>query len=110
MDILFNKVPLQLVVNVELANILGLNECIVLQQVHYWLEKNKKEGRNFKDGFIWIYNTYADWQEQFPFWSDSTIKRIFSKLEDMSLLVSASYNNTKWYRIDYDMLNNLVTA
>jgi len=113
MDILFNRFPL--VVNVELANVLGLSESIVLQQVHYWLQKNKEEGRNLKDGFTWTYNTYIDWQEQFPFWSDSTIKRTISKLENMGLLVSASYNKekfdrTKWYRIDYDALNNLVTA
>ncbi|HBQ26669.1 MAG TPA: hypothetical protein DD791_09790 [Syntrophomonas sp.] len=113
LSVLFNQVPL--LVNVELACILGLNESIVLQQVHYWVEKNKKEGRNFKDGYVWTYNTYNDWQEQFPFWSDSTIKRIFSKLEKMGLLVSAKYNKksfdrTKWYRIDYEILNDLLNS
>lgn len=111
-DILFNRVPL--VVNVELASLLGLNESMVLQQVHYWLEKNKGQGRNLKDGFVWTYNTYKDWQEQFPFWSDSTIRRTISKLENTGLLVSANYNKekfdrTKWYRIDYNVLINIVS-
>ena len=111
--ILFNQVPL--LVNVDLACILGVNESIVLQQVHYWVEKNKKDRRNSRDGFTWTYNTYKEWKEQFPFWSDSTIKRIFSKLEKMGVLVSAKYNKksfdrTKWYRIDYEILNELLSS
>ncbi len=45
MNKLFNLHPL--VVDKELATILGLNEALVLQQVNYWIEINKKNIRYF---------------------------------------------------------------
>jgi len=102
-----------LVVLPELACMIGLNEAIVLQQVHYWVVKNTEAKRNFRDGFFWVFNSYSDWQKQFPWWSDRTVKRIFIKLEDSGLLVSGNYNKlrmdrTKWYRINYEKLDERV--
>lgn len=96
----------------QLAVKIGLNESIVLQQVHYWLEINKKANKNLRDGFYWTYNSYKEWQEQFPFFSLKTIQRTIEKLEKLDLLIVSNYNKlkidrTKWYRIDYEMLSNL---
>ncbi|GGE57964.1 hypothetical protein [Priestia taiwanensis] len=86
----------------------GLNEAIVLQQIHYWLHMSK----HIHDGYTWIYNTYADWQKQFPFWSVSTIKRTIYRLENEGYIVTGNYNkkkmdHTKWYRINYEKLSTL---
>jgi hypothetical protein len=54
----------------SIAKRLGLNESIILQQLHYWTISCKK---NHEDGHVWIYNTYAQWQNQFPFWSEVTV-------------------------------------
>jgi len=111
MAILFDKHPL--VVNKILATIIGLNEAIVLQQVHYWIQVNKNAGRNFHEGRYWTYNTYEEWNEQFPFWSKETIKRVFKKLRNMKLIIVDRFNvyqmdRTLWYTIDYDMLNSIL--
>ncbi|MEL1193439.1 replication protein, partial [Staphylococcus epidermidis] len=42
----------------KLATEIGLNEAIVLQQMHYWL---KKSNHNY-DGRRWIYNSFSEWQ------------------------------------------------
>lgn len=108
---LYNENPL--VVNVELARILGLNESIVIQQIHYWIEINKKKNHNFRDGRTWTYNSYPEWQEQFPFWSESTIKRIIVRLEKEGYIISTQYNKktydkTKWYTLDYEKIAILI--
>ena len=114
--LLFNSRPL--VVDTDLAILVGVNEAIVLQQVHYWIENTKNQNKpeverqHFHDGRWWVFNTYDEWQKQFPFWSMSTIKRIFSKLESNNLLISGNFNKfgydrTKWYTIDYVALENL---
>lgn len=89
----------------SLAVKIGLNEAVVLQQIHYWLgiSKHKIKGRT------WVYNTYEEWQKQLPFWSVSTIKRTILSLEMKGLLLSANFNEmkmdkTKWYSIDYEKL------
>lgn len=107
--LLINELPLMVLP--KLANAIGLNEAIVLQQIHYWLGKST----NVRDGYTWVYNSYPEWQEQFPFWSIDTIKRTIHKLEKTGLLVSDSFNTmkmdrTKWYRIDYDSLSEMETA
>ncbi len=110
LSILFNKKPIT--VNTELAEKIGLNESIIVQQLNYWLEHNKETRNNYRDGYYWTYNTYEEWQKQFPFWSVSTIKRTFIKLEKDGWVVSGNYNKlkidrTKWYRLNYEKLETL---
>lgn len=104
MNLLINEPPLQVLPT--LANKIGLNEAIVLQQMHYWLRISKNE----RDGFIWVYKSYPDWQREFPFWSETTVKRIITSLEKQQLIISTDIYNkmpidrTKWYRINYEKL------
>ena len=104
-DLLFECRPVMIIP--ELACAIGLNEAIVVQQIHYWAEHNKRSKTNFKDGHYWTYNTYAEWVKQFPWWSEHTIRRILKGLEASGIVVTGKYNNagfdqTKWYRLDYD--------
>jgi len=45
---LFDKYPL--VINPRLAALIGLNEAIILQQVHYWIKLNEEDKKNFEEG------------------------------------------------------------
>ena len=97
----------------KLAKAIGLNEAIVLNQLHYWIEKNKRAENNFYDDRYWVYNTYEKWQEQdFEYWSVDTIKRTFTKLEKMGFVLSGNFNKmpmdrTKWYTINYEKVEKL---
>lgn len=104
-----------LIVNTDLALVLGdLNEAIVLNQLNYWIEINKKAEKNLIDGKYWVYNSYSDWRiNNFPYWSEKTIQRAFTRLENKGVVISANYNKlaidkTKWYTIDTDKLQELV--
>lgn len=104
-----------LIVNTDLALVLGdLNEAIVLNQLNYWIEINKKAEKNLIDGKYWVYNSYSDWRiNNFPYWSEKTIQRAFTRLENKGVVISANYNKlaidkTKWYTIDTDKLQKLV--
>lgn len=99
--LLIDDYPIQVLP--KLAVEVGLNEAIFLQQLHYWL--NSKSAK-MKDGKKWVYNTYEDWQEQFPFWSVSTIKRTISSLEKQKMIYKGNYNRagfdkTVWYSVNY---------
>lgn len=104
--LLIDESPLQVLPSLAVA--IGLNEAIVLQQVHYWLKTSKHE----HDGRRWIYNTLDAWHAQFPFFSVRTIQRIFERLREAGLLLSGNYNaaqtdRTLWYSIDYEVLDAL---
>jgi len=101
-----------LVIIPELAAIIGLHESIVIQQIHYWLKINEKAKKNFHEGRYWTYNSYTEWQKQFPFWCTKTIQRIIAKLEEKEYIISNNFNSksfdqTKWYTINYDHLDKV---
>ncbi|MDH0087778.1 conserved phage C-terminal domain-containing protein [Enterobacter bugandensis] len=94
-----------IVINPDLAYSIGLNEAIVLQQVNYWL-KETTSGLE-RDGVRWIYNTNEQWLEQFPFWSESTLKRTFTRLKNLGVLKVEQLNKsqrdmTNYYTINYE--------
>lgn len=115
-NLLISEPPLQVLPS--LAEAVGLKEAIFLQQLHYWLHKTEQmidkqpEKRELyeHDGRLWIYNTYDEWAEQFPFWSIPTIQRTIYGLErDGFILTTDEYNKqktdrTKWYTICYEII------
>ena len=104
--LLIDDYPIQILP--KLATEIGLNEAIVLQQIHYWLNQSSHN----RDGKKWIYNTYDDWNKQFPFWSVMTIRRVINSLEKQKLILIANYNKagfdkTRWYSIDYSVVESV---
>jgi hypothetical protein len=92
-----------LTVQADLAVAIGLEQAIIIQQLHWWL----RQRRNARDGRYWVYNTYEDWHKQFPFIAVRSLKRIITQMEADGLLLSSNYNahkvdRTKWYTINYD--------
>lgn len=106
--LLIDDQPLQVLPS--LAKAIGLNEALILQQIHWLLLRSKKEF----NGKYWVFNTYEEWQEKhFRFFSVSTIRRTINRLEELDLLISTTEFNqmkvdkTKWYTINYEALENL---
>lgn len=102
--LLIDEPPLQVLPS--LARELGLNEAIMLQQMHYWLIKSSHEF----EGVKWFYKTLEDWQAEFPFWSTMTIRRTLTNLEKQKVIRIGNFNKkkfdkTKWYTIEYKCVN-----
>lgn len=128
--LLINENPLQVLP--KLAEAIGLNEAIFLQQLHYWLTPDPT--RNYEPHYLewegvehpWVYNTYESkttrrgketgWAANFPFWSARTIMRIVASLKERNLIITTDkYNKlptdrTLWYTINYEELNRLEVA
>lgn len=103
--LLINESPLQVLPSLAVA--IGLNEAIVVQQVHYWL--GMKGVGEVKNGHKWVYNTIPQWQAQFPFWSTDTVRRTLVSLREKRVLIGErladnAFDKTMYYRIDYDVL------
>ena len=58
----------------------------------------------------------SDWGEQFPFWSESVIRRTINNLAADGLLLQRTdlnayqWDKTTWFAIDYDRLERVETA
>jgi len=86
----------------SLAVAIGLNGAIFLQQLHYWLEKVTILHNNQK----WVYKTLEEWIKEFPFWSETTLKRVIKILKNQSLLKveKLAKNRTNYYTLNYQKL------
>lgn len=90
---------------------IGSDAAIFLQKLEYW---SVKCGKSLKgEHGVWTYNTYKDWQKQFPFWSLSKIGRIIRTLKKESFIktkkANAKYwNQTNWYQINFEAYNKTV--
>lgn len=101
-----------LIVRKDLATAIGLNEAIILNQIHYWIQKNKDE-RHYKDGRYWMWETYDGWHNQMPFMSMSTIKRTMKSLKKEGLIEMQNFNKknwdrTVWYSVNYEKIDERV--
>ena len=117
-----------LVILPQLAAVIGLNEAIVLQQIHYWVDlfKQAKDKHHYQEGKWWVWNTGAEWQENFPFWSECTVRRILDSLRKphkktkrddkktsrgpliiVGKFNKKGYDQTLWYRINYQEVDRI---
>lgn len=81
----------------------GMEKAVILQNMRFWLEKNKANGNNLHDGYYWTYNTVEAFYELFPYFkSQGVIQRLLKSMEKEGLLLVGNYNKkaydrTKWY-------------
>ena len=105
--LLFNEKPL--FVLPTLAVKIGVNESMMVQQIHYWLDSDLNQ--NFDGKRYWVYNTYSQWGKQFPFWGEKTIRRTIASLENQGILISqvktVRFKKTKFYTLNYERLEEL---
>ena len=100
-----------LVLNFKLLEALGgqghSNEAIFLQQIDYWLEQNKKQGKNYIDGEYWVsYSVTKLYKNDFRLlFSIDTLKRTKKSLEDKNFLIILEKEKKKYIRINYTEIN-----
>ena len=90
--------------NVEIATKYGILEAVILENINFWITKNKANNKNFYDGFYWTYNSITALSKLFPYASRATIFRALNNLEDAGLVIAGNYNErtsdkTKWYAL-----------
>ena len=111
--LLFDEQPI--VFDRTLAREIGDRHATVLQQVHYWIEVNRKKKNKevYKDGYYWTYRSIKKWhEEEFDYLSFSTVRRTFDDLIEDGYLITGEYNKfgadrTKWYRVNKDKISKL---
>jgi len=90
--------------NIEVAKQYGIIEAILLQNIYFWIEKNKGNGVHYYDNQYWTYNSNKAFKEIFPYISEKKIRTALEKLRRENILITGNYNKigfdkTLWYSI-----------
>ena len=90
--------------DVRIAKEYGIEEAIILNNMYFWIEKNKANNQHFYDGKYWTYNSKKAFAELFPYMSERQIDYAISNLIKKGLIEKGNYNKvgfdrTLWYSI-----------
>lgn len=101
--------------DIEIATKYGIEEAIILNNIYFWVEKNKANKKHFHDGYYWTYNSKKAFAELFPYMNERKIKYALDNLKKHDLIYTGNYNKivydrTLWYTISehgYNLINHL---
>lgn len=88
----------------EVAADVGINAAVLYSHIKFWIEHNKKTGKNFKEGKTWTYSTQKELSEQFEYLSVKQVRTALEKLEAAGYIIKGNFNRsgydrTCWYSL-----------
>lgn len=88
--------------DIDIAKDYGMLEAILLNNIQFWIEKNKANNTNYYDGYYWTFNSTKAFNELFPYVSQRQIQNALKHLRDEGILQTGNYNKlaydrTLWY-------------
>ena len=88
----------------EIAEAIGVDEAIMLHHLTFWIVVNIKSYKNQYEGRTWTYNSVESFKIDFPYWSNSQIRRILKSLVKQGIIIEGNYNKIKydktmWYAL-----------
>lgn len=84
--------------DIAIAQELGVNAAIVVQNLQFWIKKNEANDKHFHDGRYWTFNSMKAWHELFPFWTERQIRKILDDLVEKKIIIKGNYNEMKYDR------------
>lgn len=90
--------------NVAVASDVGVNAAIVFENIAFWIEHNRKAGKNEKEGRFWMYSSNQDLAENFEYLSVKQTRTAIEKLIDADYIMPGCFNRhgydrTRWYAL-----------
>lgn len=83
----------------------GVDEAIMIENLRFWIIKNRANKKHFKDDRTWTYNSISAFTSLFPFWTFKQIRRILESLREKKVLRAESMSEewsdrTYWYAFE----------
>ncbi|MBX9267228.1 hypothetical protein [Chromobacterium violaceum] len=84
------------------AAMYGVEEAVFINNMAFWIAKNKANARHLYDGRTWTYNSIKAFGELFPYLSEKQIRRVLESLVRHGVIMKGNYNDqgydrTLWY-------------
>lgn len=90
--------------DIRIAKDYGINAAVLLNNMYFWIEKNRANNTNYYDGYYWTFNSKKAFAELFPYLNERQIDYALKKLIDGGIIITGNYNKmaydrTLWYAI-----------
>lgn len=90
--------------DIDVAQLVGLNAAVLLENIAHWCEHNAANNTNLHDGHYWTYNSTKAFNKLFPYMTVNALRTAIKKLKDNGLILTGNYNKsaydrTTWYTL-----------
>jgi len=90
------------VFDVEAATRYGVNGAIMIRHFQFWIDKNRANKHNYRDGRTWTYISLKAIGEIFPYWTPRQIRVILDTLITRRVILKGRFAGTghnapNWY-------------
>lgn len=79
----------------------GLEESILIDNLLFWITKNKANSKHFYNGKYWTYNSTKAFSELFPYWNEKKISRIIASLVEQNVIEKGCFNQNAYDRTSW---------
>jgi hypothetical protein len=91
--------------DIVIAKKYGMAAAVLYRNFQFWIAKNKANGKNFRDGRTWTYNSWRALADLHAYMSVWDVRQALKTLVDAGVLLSANYNEqgydrTTWYAFE----------
>jgi hypothetical protein len=87
--------------NIEDAKKYGINAAVILNNLKFWIAKNKANNKHFHNGTYWTYNSIKAFSELFPYMSEKQIRTALENLEELGVIGKGNFNENKYDRSNW---------
>jgi len=88
----------------------GIEEAIVINNLVFWITKNKANRKHYLNDRTWTYNTYKAFSEIFPYWNEHKIKRILDSLVNQGVILRENYNKSVLSIFSLSLIANFIDS
>lgn len=87
--------------DIKIAEKYGLEESILIDNLLFWITKNKANSKHFYNGKFWTYNSTKAFSELFPYWNEKKISRIIASLVEQNVIEKGCFNQNAYDRTSW---------
>jgi hypothetical protein len=89
--------------NFEVADAVefGLPAAVLIQNLRFWIQHNKANGKHEHGGRTWTYNSAKAFAQLFPYLSPDQVKRVIKKLVDDGVIITRALSDNAWNRVNW---------
>lgn len=96
----------------KIAEKFGVESAIILQNLFFWVQKNKANEKHYYDGNYWTYNTAKGFAEIMPYMNHRQITYAIQTLIKEKVVIKGEYNKnpydrTSWFALSSDVFSFL---
>lgn len=99
-----NPYSLNYYFNAGVAQKVGSDGAVILNNFHFWITKNMANNKHFHEGKYWTYNSQEAFTKLFPYLTKKQIRRILDNLKKEGYIETGNFNKvaydrTTWYTL-----------